>query len=331
MFAELKKLWRRLQRSRAVETGPGRPAAPPPGGGALQPAAAQKRKLPGPQPPNGIPGRVTENDPDRLDRQRATPAAPPAPLRPQTARALPPEKVACLRRNRHGLPILKGDEDLCRLFSQAGGSREKPQRMEQWHLPDPRRQPVAGPPAAEAADPNPAGSAPRRDRHGLPVLAAESDLETLFGVQPDLAAPARTPSAPPAPPPFGRLVQRSLAEGDLQQLLDEKIRQERSGAQKISIRQQIKAHPLPQGQLDLHGCSAVQAEQRTEAFVRGALHAGLATVRIIVGKGLHSQGRAVLPDAVAEKLSELKRRGQVLTFQWEKHKKSKSGALIVYL
>jgi hypothetical protein len=27
----------------------------------------------------------------------------------------------------------------------------------------------------------------------------------------------------------------------------------------------------------------------------------------------------------------LKRRGQVLTFQWEKHKKSKSGALIVYL
>ncbi|MFZ2040720.1 MAG: hypothetical protein WAV08_08490, partial [Desulfobacterales bacterium] len=67
MFAELKKLWRRLQRSRAVETDPGRPAAPPPGGGHLQPAAAQKRKPPAPQPPNGIPGRTTENDPDRLD------------------------------------------------------------------------------------------------------------------------------------------------------------------------------------------------------------------------------------------------------------------------
>jgi DNA-nicking Smr family endonuclease len=99
----------------------------------------------------------------------------------------------------------------------------------------------------------------------------------------------------------------------------------------VSIRQQIKAHPPPQRQLDLHGCTALQAQQRTEAFVHGALHAGLATVRIIVGRGLHSQGRAVLPDAVAEKLAELKGRGQVLTFQWEKHKKSKSGALIVYL
>jgi DNA-nicking Smr family endonuclease len=127
------------------------------------------------------------------------------------------------------------------------------------------------------------------------------------------------------------LVQRSLGERDLQQLREEKIRQERQGSQRVSIRQQIKAHPPPQRQLDLHGCTALQAEQRTEAFVRGALHAGLATVRIIVGKGLHSQGRAVLPDAVAEKLAELKGRGKVLTFQWEKHKKSKSGALIVYL
>jgi DNA-nicking Smr family endonuclease len=310
MFAELKKLWRRWQRARAAETAAEHPAAPAAGGRSPQPAAAQKRKHPAPV---------------------VLPPSPPAVSPPKTARAMPPEKAACARVNRHGLPILKGDEDLFLLFSRAGGSRQAPNRRPRRQLPDPRSNPAAGSPVAEAAKDNPSGSAPQRDRHGLPVLAAEADLETLFGVQPDPPAPPRGHPAAPVPPPFGRLVQRSLAEGDLQLLLEEKIRQERRGAQKMSIRQQIKSHPLPQRQLDLHGCTAVQAEQRTEAFVRGALHAGLVTVRIIVGKGLHSQGRAVLPDAVAEKLSELKRRGQVLTFQWEKHTKSKSGALIVYL
>jgi DNA-nicking Smr family endonuclease len=304
MFAELKKLWRRLKRSRGAETAAAKPAA---GGKSLPPAAAQKSKHPAPVVP---------------------PPSPPAASPPRSARAMPPEKAACVRVNRHGLRMLKGDEDLFLLFSRECGGGQAAATGQRRQPAGPRNTPAPGSPAADRATGGPSGPPPRRDRHGLPVLAAEADLETLFGLQPESETPARTR---PAPPSFGRLVQRSLAERDLQRLLEEKIRQERRGAQKMSLRQQIKSHPLPQRQLDLHGCTAVQAQQRTEAFVRGALHAELATLRIIVGKGLHSQGRAVLPDAVAEKLSELKRRGQVLTFQWEKHKKSRSGALIVYL
>ncbi|MGD8958938.1 MAG: Smr/MutS family protein [Desulfobacteraceae bacterium] len=251
--------------------------------------------------------------------------APPA-AAPKTPRPQAPSPPV----NRHGLPVLKEDEDLALLFSPEDGGPGVPNGGRRQRV-EARRPPAPGAAPAGAAK-NRAKSAPppRRDRHGLPLLAPEADLETLFGVQPDPAAPARTRSSPAAPP-FARLAQRSLGERDLQQLLAEKVRRERRAVQRVSIRQQIKAHPPPQRQLDLHGCTALQAQQRTATFVHGALHAGLATVRIIVGRGLHSQGRAVLPDAVAEKLAELKGRGQVLTFQWEKHKKSRSGALIVYL
>jgi hypothetical protein len=39
----------------------------------------------------------------------------------------------------------------------------------------------------------------------------------------------------------------------------------------------------------------------------------------------------VLPDVVEDKLIELKRQNIVLAYEWDKKKKSKSGAVIVYL
>jgi DNA-nicking Smr family endonuclease len=314
MFEELKKLWRRLQRPRPAD-GAAAGSTAPPAGGPGAPAAAHKPARPAPPAPDGTLRPFANGDSGPSVKARGAPPA----AAPKTPRSQPPSPPV----NRHGLPVLKEDEDLALLFSRENGGRGVSNGM--------RRPPAPSAAPASAGKNRPKGSAPpRRDRHGLPLLAPEADLETLFGVQTDPAAPAGSRTSPAAPP-FARRVQRSLGERDLQQLLEEKIRQERHGAQRMSIRQQIKAHPPPQRQLDLHGCSALQAQQRTEAFVHGALGAGLVTVRIIVGKGLHSQGRAVLPDAVAEKLAEMKRRGKVLSFQWEKHKKSKSGALIVYL
>jgi hypothetical protein len=52
---------------------------------------------------------------------------------------------------------------------------------------------------------------------------------------------------------------------------------------------------------------------------------------IIVGKGLHSQGKAILPDVVEKKITRLKRKKWLLGFEWEKKDKRKSGSLIVYL
>lgn len=341
MFRELKKLWQRLQRPPASEASTAPPPASassaekPSGDGAPRKTADQRPKSPAPQTRNGIRRLAADDDPAIFFRDRTVPQPPPADPAPAGApvsdRPSAPEKGACTRTNRHGLPILKGDEDLYRLFSREAGGGPGPKSNGRRRLPGRRKRTTNRKSTAAPPKDKPLASSARRDRNGLPILAADDSLEALFGVQPDSAPPARRRQAVPAAAPFGRLVERSLAERDLQLLLEEKIRQERRGAQKMSIRQQIKAHPLPQEQLDLHGCTALQAEQRTEAFVRGAVHAGLATVRIIVGKGLHSQGRAVLPDVVAEKLSQLKRRGQVLTFRWEKHKKSKSGSLIVFL
>ncbi len=94
---------------------------------------------------------------------------------------------------------------------------------------------------------------------------------------------------------------------------------------------QAGARAKPRAELDLHGCHVQEAIIRVEAFIETAARQGLSPVRIIVGKGLHSQGRAVLPDAVAERIVDLKRRGRVATFAWEKKRKSASGALLVYL
>ena len=71
--------------------------------------------------------------------------------------------------------------------------------------------------------------------------------------------------------------------------------------------------------------------ERAATFIRTAQTDGLYTLRIIVGKGLHSESGAVLPDVIEDLLLELKREGTVLTYRWEKGVKRKSGAVIVYL
>jgi DNA-nicking Smr family endonuclease len=54
-------------------------------------------------------------------------------------------------------------------------------------------------------------------------------------------------------------------------------------------------------------------------------------LRIITGKGLHSPGAPVLPDVVEQKLHELKEKKLIKSFEWEKKRKSASGALLVFL
>ncbi len=83
--------------------------------------------------------------------------------------------------------------------------------------------------------------------------------------------------------------------------------------------------------MDLHGYTAAEAQSGTEAFIRKARNKGIHTLRLITGKGLHSQGKAVLPDVVERKLIELKQKKWVLGYKWEKKDKRKSGAVIVYL
>ncbi|NOX35519.1 MAG: Smr/MutS family protein, partial [Deltaproteobacteria bacterium] len=72
-------------------------------------------------------------------------------------------------------------------------------------------------------------------------------------------------------------------------------------------------------------------EARAISFILTCRRQGFFTIRIIVGKGLHSDFGPVLPDVVEDVLNEMKNQNQVIFYKWEKKTKSKSGAVIVYL
>jgi len=93
----------------------------------------------------------------------------------------------------------------------------------------------------------------------------------------------------------------------------------------------IKRYPPPEKDLDLHGFTALGAQLKARSFLTTCKLQGYFTVRIIVGKGLHSDLGPVLPDTIEDLLSRLKTQDIVLGFAWERKKKSRSGSVIVYL
>jgi len=131
---------------------------------------------------------------------------------------------------------------------------------------------------------------------------------------------------------FAQLFEKSQTDTYQQQMLKEKKSlSKREMPLPLTVGERIKSYPSPQEELDLHGYTAVQAESRAETFIRSARLRRIRTVRIIVGKGLHSNGKAVLPEVVKTKIIQLKKDRLVLGYKWEKKDKRKSGALIVYL
>lgn len=155
------------------------------------------------------------------------------------------------------------------------------------------------------------------------TLDAHEDLYELFGERNgEDPAPAAEDEEP-----FSRMLEDALSGADQAEIIRQKY------PENVQVPEQRRLSPrgTPGAELDLHGCHVREALVRVEAFLETAALQGLDAVRIIVGKGLHSQGSAVLPDAVEGKIVELKRRGRVATFAWEKKHKRASGAVIVFL
>jgi len=163
-------------------------------------------------------------------------------------------------------------------------------------------------------------------RNKIPVLDGHKDLYELFDEQ----DPLRTPSdsAAEGGESFSRMLDDALSGVDQAEIIRQKYPDDEEQGHK---KKRTSFAGNPQADLDLHGCHVREALVRVEIFIETSALQGLKAVRIIVGKGLHSQGSAVLPDAVAEKIVDLKRRGRVATFAWDKKRKSSSGALLVYL
>jgi DNA-nicking Smr family endonuclease len=62
----------------------------------------------------------------------------------------------------------------------------------------------------------------------------------------------------------------------------------------------------PEKELDLHGCDMLNAEMKTEQFISEAINNNQSKIRIITGKGLHSEyGYSVLRIIVEKILKKL--------------------------
>jgi len=169
----------------------------------------------------------------------------------------------------------------------------------------------------------------QKSKHGIPLLKDDDDLYEIFTAEKTQETIFDTEQSQQKDEEnFEALFEESLREtNSFQTILKEKETAKRS----LSIKEKLKQYPPPEISIDLHGYTAKEAQKKTETFIRNAKYNAIKTLRIIVGKGLHSQGKAVLPDVVEKKVSELKQMGVVLTFLWEKRRKLKSGAMIVYL
>ena len=123
----------------------------------------------------------------------------------------------------------------------------------------------------------------------------------------------------------------ALSCTDIESDLEKAVAGKTSGpGQKQPVSELISFYPPPQSELDLHGLTADSAERRIRTFLWESVSDKMKTVRIITGKGLHSEGPAILPDVTEIVLEEMKSSGIILHYQWEKKVKLKSGALIVY-
>ena len=157
----------------------------------------------------------------------------------------------------------------------------------------------------------------RIDKHGLKILDRDDDLHSRF-------------LGNESGEGFSRIFEETFSPEELQQTLADKNEAESSGAMR-STAERIRDYPLPGAEIDLHGCTAVEALKKTDSFLRGAHRKKIFTVRIITGKGSHSKGQAVLPAVVEGVVEALKRAGIVLAARWEGRKRSSSGSLVVYL
>lgn len=129
---------------------------------------------------------------------------------------------------------------------------------------------------------------------------------------------------------FPELLEESLKDADMAAVLAEK----KAGGipeRRMTLNERIAAYPGPIEELDLHGFSGMEAAQMIEPFIQTCVGRKVQTVRIIPGKGLHSESDAVLPRVVERELTRLKGPGKILTFRWEKGSRRKSGSVIVYL
>lgn len=151
----------------------------------------------------------------------------------------------------------------------------------------------------------------------IPRLKATIDLGRIFS---DGRDGAETKD-------FAALIEQETSPAMLRKALKEK----RLPRPKPSLASILRNAPPPQAELDLHGCTAAEAETKTASFIERSRRNFLQTIRVITGKGLHSENGPVLKDTIEALLIGCKESRQIHGYVWGKKDKDKSGAILVYL
>lgn len=162
-------------------------------------------------------------------------------------------------------------------------------------------------------------------KKALPKLASDNDFLSAFLSDEQDASADKTAEQELADPD---------PEADFSTLLEASLKQNplpRHAPKPVPLKRRLKRYPPPEADLDLHGFTTIGARVKTRSFISNAHVQGFFTLRIIVGKGLHSESGPVLPHVVEDLLKEMKKENIVLAYEWEGRKKSKSGAVRVYL
>jgi DNA-nicking Smr family endonuclease len=97
------------------------------------------------------------------------------------------------------------------------------------------------------------------------------------------------------------------------------------------LRELARGDKSPEATLDLHGKSVPRAEHAITNFVANSITAGRRCVAIVHGRGLHSEGRAILKEATIRLLSEGSVAAQILAFCSAPPSMGGAGALLLLL
>jgi DNA-nicking Smr family endonuclease len=165
------------------------------------------------------------------------------------------------------------------------------------------------------------------NKHGMPIL---DEFEGAF-LQGEKNSGERESLGSEGPEDLQELEEEENFELLLEASLKEKKGPYKKKRIPMPIKKRLKRYPPPEAELDLHGFTALGAELKAKAFISTCKHQGYFSLRLIVGRGLHSDLGPVLPDVIEDLVKVLEKQNIVLSHKWDQQKKSKSGSLIVYI
>ncbi len=233
------------------------------------------------------------------------------------------------RKNRNGVPVLDGREDFFSLFKNAlpalknrgtEGENITSKETAAKHISE--KQSAGNKLRSCSEKKNQHSHAgvnnpdSKKDKHGIRILNPSENFKEVFQRKSE-------------DDNFPDLLDLSLKGKNMQTMMIEK--KDKTAPAPVPLKKRLKRYPPPQKVLDLHGDTASTAEFKAETYIRTCKRNGIFTLRIVVGRGLHSEWGPVLPDIIEELLIKLKKQDIVLWFNWDRKKKSRSGSLIVYL